>query len=50
MRGLGADLEGRAGELKGQEGYSGNTEGGSNIPGAEGTLPVSSEQVASELR
>lgn len=30
VRGLGADLEGRAGELKGQKGVSGAVEGGSN--------------------
>lgn len=49
VRGLGADLEGRAGELKGQKGASGATEGGSNWTGAEEVPPVRAEELASEL-
>lgn len=49
VRGLGADLEGRAGDLKGQKGASGAAEGGSNWTGAEEVLPTSAEELASEL-
>lgn len=48
-RGLGADLEGRAGEAKGQRGASGAAEGGTNWPAAEERLPTSAEELASEL-
>jgi hypothetical protein len=49
-RATGADLEGRAGELKGQKGASGVVEGGVNWPGAESAEPVSVEELASERR
>lgn len=49
-RAIGVDLEGRAGELKGQKGASGASEGGVNWPGAESVEPVSAEGVASERR
>lgn len=49
-RAIGADLEGRAAELKGQKGASGASEGGVNWPGDESAEPVSAEQVASERR
>lgn len=48
IRGLEADPEGHAGELTGQKGHSGSSEGGSgNLHGAEEALPVTSEQLAS---
>lgn len=50
VRGLGADLEGRAGELKGRKGKSGAQEGGVNWTGAEELLPTSAEEVAAERR
>ncbi|KAK7699632.1 hypothetical protein SLS64_011586 [Diaporthe eres] len=49
-RAIGADLEGRAGELKGQKGASGASEGGVNWPGAESAEPVSAEALAFERR
>ncbi|KAG6355358.1 hypothetical protein INS49_003320 [Diaporthe citri] len=49
-RAIGADLEGRAGELEGQKGASGAAEGGVNWPGAESAEPVSAEALASERR
>lgn len=49
-RATGADLEGRAAELKGQKGASGASEGGANWPGAESAEPVSAEALASERR
>lgn len=49
-RATGADLEGRAAELKGQKGASGASEGGVNWPGAESAEPVSAEALASERR
>lgn len=49
VRRVGADLEGRAAEMKGQRGYSGASEGGLNAPGAEETFPVPPEQTASDL-
>ncbi|KUI54201.1 hypothetical protein VP1G_01665 [Cytospora mali] len=49
VRGLGADLEGRAGELKGQKGMSGGSEGGVNWQGADEKLPTSAEELAAEL-
>lgn len=48
VRGLGADLEGRAGEQKGQRGASGASEGGVNWTGAEERVPVGAEEVAAE--
>jgi hypothetical protein len=50
VRAIGADLEGRAAELKGQKGASGASEGGVSWPGAESVQPVSAEEVASERR
>ncbi|KAL1863016.1 hypothetical protein Daus18300_008172 [Diaporthe australafricana] len=47
-RAIGADLDGRAGELKGQKGASGASEGGLNWPGAESAKPVSAEELAAE--
>lgn len=47
-RATGADLDGRAGELKGQKGASGASEGGVNWPGAESAEPVSAEELAAE--
>ncbi|ROV98734.1 hypothetical protein VMCG_06703 [Cytospora schulzeri] len=41
--------KGRAGELKGQKGMSGASEGGLNWPGAEEIQPTSSEELAAEL-
>lgn len=49
VRGLGADLEGRAGELKGHKGASGASEGGVNWTGASELPPTSAEELASEL-
>lgn len=49
VRGLGADLEGRAAELKGQKGASGAAEGGSNWTGAEERIPTSAEELAAEM-
>ncbi|POS75566.1 hypothetical protein DHEL01_v206048 [Diaporthe helianthi] len=49
-RATGADLEGRAAQLKGQKGASGASEGGLNWPGAESAHPVGAEGVASERR
>lgn len=49
VRGLGADLEGRAGEMKGQKGASGAAEGGSHWTGAEERLPTHADELASEL-
>ncbi|KAJ4386017.1 hypothetical protein N0V93_008908 [Gnomoniopsis smithogilvyi] len=49
VRQVGADLEGRAAEMKGQRGYSGATEGGLNVPGAEAAIPVDPEHTAAEL-
>lgn len=45
---VGADLDGRAGELKGQKGASGASEGGVNWHGAESAEPVSAEELAAE--
>lgn len=47
-RGTGADLDGYAGELKGQKGKSGAVEGGFAWQGAEERFPVTAEEVASE--
>ncbi|KAJ0123901.1 hypothetical protein J7T55_012373 [Diaporthe amygdali] len=47
-RAIGADLDGRAGELKGQKGASGASEGGVNWPGAESAEPVGAEELAAE--
>ncbi|KAI3394535.1 hypothetical protein diail_2584 [Diaporthe ilicicola] len=47
-RETGADLEGRAGDMKGQRGASGATEGGLNWPGAESAVPVNAESLAAE--
>lgn len=49
VRGLGTDLEGRAGELKGQKGVSGSSEGGLAWQGADERVPASAEEVASEV-
>lgn len=49
VRGLGADLEGRAGELKGLKGASGAVEGGSDWTGAEERIPTSAEELSAEL-
>lgn len=49
VRGLGADLEGRAGDLKGQKGVSGATEGGSNWRGAAELPPTRAEEYAAEV-
>lgn len=48
VRGLGADLAGRAAELKGQKGASGATEGGTNWVGAEEMIPTTAEELSAE--
>lgn len=50
VRAVGADLEGRAGELKGQKGTSGAADGGVNWPGAESAEPASAEALSAERR
>ncbi|TPX11392.1 uncharacterized protein E0L32_001210 [Thyridium curvatum] len=50
VRQEGADLEGRAAEIKGQRGASGLTEEGQEWQGADERTPASAEDVAAERR
>lgn len=49
VRGVGADLEDRAGILKGHRGVSGASEGGARWPCAEEIPPTTAEELAAEL-